>query len=172
VNCITVDPLNNKWVGTKTTGIWVLTSDGSSVIAQINTNNSKLLDDNIRSIALNPKDGTVYVGTEKGLSSFKTYLVEPLPEYSENLKLYPSPYKPEKGNLSIDGLIESSNIKIITPYGKLIKDFTSPGGRVAYWNGKDSNGEYVASGIYFVIAYSSDGSKNSIGKVTVIRSGK
>ena len=172
VNCIAIDPLNNKWIGTKTSGVWVLTSDGSSVITQLNIDNSKLTDNNIRAITINPKDGTVYIGTDKGLSSFKTFLVEPLTDYNENLKVFPNPYYPEKGLLSIDGLIESSNIKIITPYGKLIKDFQSPGGRVAYWNGSDSNNEMVSSGIYFVIAYSSDGSKNSIGKVAVLRSGK
>jgi hypothetical protein len=172
INCIAVDPLNNKWVGTKTTGVWVLTPDGSSVIEQLNSGNSKLLSDDIRAISINPKDGTVFIGTENGLSSFKTFLVEPLPEFSENLKIYPNPFNPEKASLSIDGLIESSSIKIISPYGKMIKDFASPGGRIAYWDGKDANNEYVSSGIYFVIAYSSDGKQNSLGKVAVVRSGK
>ena len=172
INSIKVDALNNKWLGTASTGIWVLSPDGSSVITQLNTENSPLLSNNIKCITFNPKDGTVYVGTEKGLSTFKTFLVEPLPEYTETLKIYPSPYKPELGNLYIDGLIESSNIKIMSPHGKLIKEFQSPGGRIAYWDGRDHNNQFVASGVYFVVAYSNDGSKTSIGKVAVIRTGK
>ncbi len=172
INCIAVDPLNNKWVGTRATGIWVLSPDGSSVITQLNTENSFLTDNNIKSITMDPKSGYVYVGTDRGLSSFKTFLVEPLPEFSEKLKIYPNPYDPEKGSLSIDGLIEASLIKVITPYGKMIKSFESPGGKVAYWDGKDDNNNFVASGVYFVIGYSSDGKKNSIGKVAVVRAGK
>jgi hypothetical protein len=107
-----------------------------------------------------------------GLSTFKTFLVEPLPEYTENLKVYPSPYKPELGSLYIDGLIESSSIKVMSPHGKLITEFQSPGGRIAYWDGKDHNNQFVASGVYFIVAYSGDGSKTSIGKVAVIRTGK
>jgi ligand-binding sensor domain-containing protein len=170
INCITVDPLNNKWVGTKTSGVWVLTPDGSSVIAQFNTTNSKIASDNITSISIDGQKGIVYIGTEKGLSSFKTFLVEPLQTFKENLKVYPNPYNPEKSTLSIDGLVESSRIKIITPYGKIIKDFQTPGGRVAYWNGTDENNEYVSSGIYFIISYTSDGSQSSIGKVAIVRS--
>jgi len=170
INTIAVDPLNNKWVGTKSTGIWVLSPDGSSVITQLNSENSFLPDNNIKSITIDPKTGYVYAGTDKGLSSFKTYLVEPLPEFSDNLKVYPNPFNPEKSTLSIDGLIESSNIKVISPYGKMIRTFEAPGGRLAYWDGKDENDVYVATGIYFVIAYSSDGKKSSIGKVAVVRS--
>lgn len=169
INCITVDPLNNKWVGTKTSGVWVLTPDGSSVISQFNTTNSKLPSDNITSIIIDGQKGIVYIGTEKGLSSFKSFLIEPLQSFKENLKVYPNPYNPEKSTLSIDGLVESSRIKIITPYGKIIKDFNSPGGRVAYWDGTDENNEFVSSGIYFIIAYTNDGNQNSIGKVAVIR---
>jgi hypothetical protein len=172
INSIKVDALNNKWLGTSATGIWILSPDGSSVVTQLNTENSPLLSNDIKCITFNPSDGTVYVGTEKGLSTFKTFLVEPLPDYAENLKLYPNPYKPEIGNLYIDGLIESSSIKVISPHGKLITEFQSPGGRIAYWDGRDHNMQFVASGVYFVVAYSSDGSKTSIGKVAVIRSGK
>ena len=51
INCIAVDPINQKWFGTEQ-GIFLLSSDGSSLIANYTKNNSTLPSDKINSIAI------------------------------------------------------------------------------------------------------------------------
>ena len=84
---------------------------------------------------------------------------------------YPSPFFIGNGNneLIIDGLIKDSDIKILTISGKLLKEFSSPGGRIASWDGKDQSGNYVSSGVYIIVAFDKDGNNVTTGKVAVIR---
>jgi ligand-binding sensor domain-containing protein len=168
VNCFAVDPINQKWVGTNL-GLLLINSDGSQLLASYNTQNSPLLNNNIISLAIDKNKGTVYVGTNQGLTSFNTAAIEPKVSFAK-LFIYPSPFVLKSGSnqLTIDGLVSNSNVKIITIYGKLVKEFSSPGGRVAFWDGTDSNGKLVGSGVYIVVAY--DQNNNVItGKIAVLR---
>jgi len=170
INCIAVDQLNNKWVGT-TTGVWVLNPDGSTLIAQYNTKNSPLPDDNIKSIAIDNNTGTVYIGTDYGMASFNSFSVKPKEEF-DKLKIYPNPFILDESkniNLVIDGLVKNSTIKILTASGDLVNEFSTPGGRVAVWNGRDKNFKLVPTGIYFIVAYSEDGEQITTGKVAIIK---
>lgn len=170
INCITVDQLNNKWIGT-TKGVWVLSPDGSQLIAQYNTKNSPLPDDNIKSIAIDNNSGTVYIGTDFGMASFNSFSIKPKESF-DNLKIYPNPFivnESQNINLVIDGLVKNSTIKILTIAGDFVTELTTPGGRVAVWNGRDKNSNPVPSGIYFIVAYSEDGEQIATGKVAIIR---
>lgn len=169
INTIAVDALNNKWVGTKTSGVWVLSSDGTTVLAQYNTSNSPLLDNDIKSIAIDHDKGIVYFGTDKGLSGLQTAYYTPKQSFS-SLFISPNPFfLPSTSSLSIDGLVEESSIKVLAIDGKVITEFASPGGRVAFWDGTDSRGKLVSSGVYLVVAYSADGNQITTAKVAVIR---
>ncbi len=170
INCIAIDQLNNKWVGT-TTGVWVLSPDGSNLIAQFNSKNSPLPDDNIKSIAIDNNTGTVYIGTDYGMASYNSFSVKPK-EGFDKLKIYPNPFIVEESkniNLVIDGLVKNSTIKILTSSGDLVNEFSTPGGRIALWDGRDKNNKLVSTGIYFIVAYSEDGEQTTIGKVAVIK---
>lgn len=169
IQCIVVDPLNNKWLGTKQ-GVFVLSSDGTSLLSRYTVENTdgKLLDNDIASMAIDGKTGTMYFGTEKGLSSLGTAGAEPQRSFSD-LILSPNPMLVPSTSLTIDGLIENSLIKIISPEGSVIAEIQSPGGRVAFWDGKNNRGEYVGTGVYIVVAYSGDGTKVAKGKVAVVR---
>ncbi len=169
INCITVDEINNKWVGT-TTGVWVLSPDGTYLIAKYDTKNSPLPDNNIKSIAIDNNAGTVYIGTDYGMASFNSFSVKPAASF-DKLKIYPNPLivnESQNINLVIDGLVKNSTIKIASITGELIKEFVSPGGRVATWNGRDKNNNLVSSGIYFIVAFGEDGEQIATGKVAVI----
>jgi ligand-binding sensor domain-containing protein len=169
INCIAVDPLNQKWIGTNQ-GLLLVNSDGSKLIATYDSKNSPLLSDVIRSLAIDENKGTVYVGTDAGLTSFDTPSVKPLDSFSE-LFVFPNPLLVEGKNelLTIDGLIKDSEIKILSISGKLISEFSSPGGRVAYWDGKDLDGKPVNSGIYIIVAYDKAGNNVATSKVAVLR---
>lgn len=169
INCLAVDALNRKWVGTNE-GLLLVNSDGSSLLAAYNTKNSPLLSDQIVSLAVDQNSGTVYVGTNAGITAFKTTAENPLSSFT-NLFFYPNPFKLNSGSnqLTIEGLVKDSDIKILTISGKLVRQFSSPGGRVAFWDGRDDNGNLVGSGIYIVVAYDKDGNNIITGKVAILR---
>ena len=169
VNCIAVDALNQKWIGTNA-GLLLVNSDGSALLGTYNTKNSPLLSDQITSLAIDENTGTVYAGTNSGITSFKTAAEKPLESFS-TLFFYPNPFRIGNSGkqLTIEGLVKDSDIKILTISGKLIRQFTSPGGRVAYWDGRDDSGNLVASGIYLVVAYDTEGNNVTTGKVAVLR---
>jgi len=170
IQAILVDPINNKWVGTKS-GVYLMSSDGTSILNQYTFENTggQLLDDNILSIAMDQNSGTVYFGTEKGLSSLTTDAVAPNQTY-DNLSFAPNPYYlPAAAPLRIDGLMEGSSIKILSIDGSLVRQLTTPGGRVGSWDGRNDRGDLVASGIYLVVAYTPNGATVATGKLAVIR---
>lgn len=169
VNCIAVDPLNRKWIGTNQ-GLLLVSPDGSVLITYFDSKNSPLLSDQIRSLAVDDKNGRIFVGMDGGMSVFSTYALEPEPSL-DNLSLYPSPYIAGDHSkvLTIDGLIKDSELKIITTSGKLVRTIVTPGGRVAKWDGKDEDGNFVNSGIYIIVAYDKEGNNVASKKIAVVR---
>jgi hypothetical protein len=170
VNTIAVDPLNQKWVGTSE-GVIVLSPDGTQVVDSysVETTGGKLIDDGVKSIAVDARTGTVYFGTNNGLASLSTAAVAPKTSFDE-LRIFPNPYIiPNPTQLTVDGLVENSSIRILTIDGRLVRDLKTPGGRIGFWDGKDNDGRTVSSGVYVVVGYSEDGTTVANGKVAVIR---
>jgi hypothetical protein len=168
VNAIAVDPINQKWIGTNE-GLLLVNSDGSRLLKTFTADNSALLSNQIQSIAIDDNNGIVYVGTDEGLTSFETPYIKPAESYDE-LFVYPNPFYVNNGEnlLTIDGLVQDTNIKILTISGALITEFSSPGGRTAYWDGKDENGDLVSTGVYIIVAYQSESNDVVTGKVAVL----
>ncbi len=166
---IAVDALNNKWLGTISDGVIYVSPDGSTLLKRFNTANSYLLDNKIISIATDNETGKVFFGSEKGLVSYNTIAVNPLAE-CDQIKVGPNPFViPGSSQLRIDGLVEESTVKILSISGILVAEFETPGGRIANWDGRDQNGNYVSSGIYIIAGYNKDGSKVCKGKVAIVR---
>jgi ligand-binding sensor domain-containing protein len=167
---ILTDPLDQKWVATRQ-GVFVMSSDGTTIINQYTAENTqgKLVSDDVTSLAIDPNTGTIYFGSEYGLSSLTTASVTPNAT-TNALIISPNPYLlPSTVQLKIDGLMAGSSIKILTVSGLLVKNIQTPGGRVGYWDGTDQSGNLVASGIYIITAASGDGSTFTNGKVAVLR---
>jgi len=170
VTCIAVDPLDNKWFGTKQ-GVFVLSSDGIQVMNQYNSKNSPLPNDDIKSIAFDAKNGIVYIGTDNGLAALQTSSIQPLQSF-DKLFVYPNPFIQNDNNvtsLTIDGLIRNSSIKIFNISGNLIREIKTPGGKIASWDGKDLDGNTVTTGIYIIVAYDEEANNVKTSKVAVIR---
>jgi hypothetical protein len=166
---IMVDPLNDKWVATKQ-GVFILSSDGTTILDHITSESTdgRLLDDDVASIAMDPSTGTIYFGTEKGLSSLATPAVTPNRSF-DGLGIAPNPFYLPGAQLTIDGLVENSLVKILSIDGSLVREFRTPGGRVGFWDGRNDKGDLVATAVYVIVAYSEDGSKVATGKVAVVR---
>lgn len=170
IQSILVDPLNNKWLATRQ-GVFVLSPDGTSILVRYTVENTqgKLLADDVTSIAMDEDRGIVYFGTEKGLSSLTTSALIPRRAFEE-LLLTPNPFVlPSDRMLTIDGLVQNSGVKILSSDGSLVRDLTTPGGRIGFWDGKNGEGELVGSGVFIVVAYSEDGTKVGTGKLAVVR---
>ncbi len=168
VTCIAIDPLNNKWIGTQN-GVFVLSADGGFIIAQYDESNSPLLSNDVKAIVVHPQTGVAYIGTDKGLSALRTTSILPRESF-EKLRVSPNPFRPGVHNqVYIDGLVEETTLKIVTPDGALVAEVPTPGGRIGSWDGRTREGSLVRPGVYFIIAYNYDGTKAAVGKIAVIR---
>jgi ligand-binding sensor domain-containing protein len=170
INCIEVDPINQKWFGTEK-GIFLMSSDGSSLLANYTKSNSPLPSDNINTIAIDKLSGVVYVGTDFGVTAISTLFIEPNKDFS-NLYVYPNPIaltSSSDHNIFIDGLVEDSEIKILDVSGNLINEFRSIGGKTTNWNCRDFEGKLISSGVYIVVAFDSEVNEIGHAKFAVLR---
>jgi ligand-binding sensor domain-containing protein len=169
VTGIDYDALNHIWVSTAT-GVYVLSSDGTDSLAQYNMTDSPLPSNSVNSVACDRIHGIVYFATSYGITQLKMGVVQPQNNFSK-LKIFPNPAKlplPSQQKIQIVGLVANSSIKIFSISGRLVKEFQAQGGNIAYWDGTDDGGNLVPSGIYIILAYSSDGSQSTVGKIAVI----
>lgn len=170
IKSIQVDGANRKWIGTNDDGIYLISADGLETIHHFTTDNSPLPSNSIVSIAINDRSGEVFIGTDKGIASYMSDATRPEEKLDENnIYAYPNPVKADySGNIAIVGLTHDCNIKIVDTAGYLINEGTSNGGQYT-WNGRNARGEKVASGVYYVLTYDSNGNEGVATKIVVIR---
>ncbi len=168
ITCMAVDGANRKWIGTESSGLFLVSPDGLETIHSFNDSNSPLYSNSITSLAVHPKSGEVFIGTSKGLISFKGDAIAPEKEISE-LHIYPNPVRENfLGNIAIEGFSSDSEVIITDVSGGLVYKSTSLGGRVT-WNGKNLNGVRVKTGVYLILATDKEGKKGVAGKVLVVK---
>ena len=167
---IEVDGANRKWIGTNNNGIYLVSADGQETIHHFTTENSPLPSDCIESIAVNNITGEVFIGTDKGIAGYMSDATTPATELEkEYIHAYPNPVKADySGYISIIGLTYDCNVKIVDAAGYLINEGSSNGGMYT-WNGRNMRGEKVASGVYYVLTYDSNGKEGVATKILVTR---
>lgn len=84
--------------------------------------NSKLLSNNIESLAINDATGEVFIGTNKGLCSYMSDATATNEEMTQdNVWAYPNPVKPDyTGLITITGLSLDADVKIVSTSGTLV----------------------------------------------------
>jgi hypothetical protein len=171
ITSIAVDGGNRKWMGTAGSGIYVIDQSNSSKvhIENYTTDNSLILSNNVNSIAINDQTGEVFIGTDKGLCSYRSETIVGKPDYS-NVYAFPNPVRPASGSsqVIITGLMQNSTVKITDLTGNLIKQGISMGGQYA-WDCADRNGTIVKAGIYLVFAATPTGDQGVVTKIMVIK---
>ena len=170
IKAMDIDAANRKWIGTLDNGVMLISEDGLETIHHFTTENSPLPSNYIESIAINHKTGEVFIGTDKGIASYKSDAIRP----EDNLKnseihAYPNPVKSNyNGNISIVGLTDDCNVKIVDGAGYLINEGISKGGMYT-WNGRNQKGEKVSSGVYIVLLYDKNGNEGEVTKILITK---
>ena len=149
VSTIAVDGANRKWIGTKN-GVFVLSPSGEEEIARFTTENSPLFDNTIIDIAINPDNGEVFIGTNRGVQSYQADAILGGRVNKSPITVFPNPVRPEyTGPIAMKGFARDANVKITDINGKLVYETTALGGQ-AIWDGRDYNGRRANSGVYLI----------------------
>ena len=169
VSVITIDGANRKWIGTDGGGVYVISADNYEQLHHFTTSNSKLISNNIESISINNETGEVFIGTNQGLCSYMsdaTSAVETMEK--DDIYVYPNPVHADyDGYITITGLSFNADVKILSVSGKLIAQGRSNGGTFT-WDGRDTSGKRVASGVYMIATATSEGNKGVVAKVAFV----
>lgn len=166
---IAVNAANQKWIGSRGDGLWLIDAEGREVLRHFTAANSPLFSDIIEDVAVDDETGIVYIATAQGLLTY-TDVPASAQRSMDDLFVYPNPYEYERhsGNIIIEGLSEETLLSIISVDGRMVNRVETRSGR-AEWNARDFNGKRVASGVYIIVANDQNGDERGIGKVAIIR---
>ncbi len=170
ITCMAIDKANRKWFGTNGNGLYLMSSDNINEIHHFTTTNSPLLSNNLESIAIHPTTGEVFIGTNKGLCSFMSDANTASQGMTkETVYAYPNPVRPDyTGPITITGLDNNADIKIVTTNGTLVYKGQSTGNTFK-WYGLDQYGRKVSSGVYMVQVATQEGNKGVVCKIAIVR---
>ncbi|MDX1531876.1 MAG: two-component regulator propeller domain-containing protein, partial [Rhodothermales bacterium] len=164
---IAVDPANGKWLASSN-GVWLLNAEGNAVVEHFTSANSPLPDDVVVAVDVDPRTGAVYFATGAGIYVWRGEAVVAA-EDADDLFVYPNPFRPAEhaDGIRIRGLLDGSDVRVLTVDGQVVAAFSTRGGSVR-WDGRDQRtGAPVPSGVY-IVAATADG-ETSYGKVAVLR---
>lgn len=164
ISAIEFDSAGRMWVSTEGSGISVINEDYNEIIEQFNTDNSPLPSNYVSALALDPLTNKVYTGGAWGLG---VYASEQSPGHEDydDVRVYPNPVRPEfSGQVTVDGLMNASLVKIVDAMGNLVYSGPSLGGTFR-WNLRDIAGAPVRSGVYYICPSQSDDDSGPKGKV-------
>lgn len=169
ISCMAIDGGGRKWFGTNGNGVYLISADNMKQVQHFLSDNSKLISNNIESIAINDKTGEVFIGTDKGLCSYMSDATKPSDNPGgEETYAYPNPVRPNyTGLITVVGLAFNSDVKIVTTNGVLVVKGTSNGGTFT-WDGNDLNGKRVASGVYMVQTSDQEGNNGTVCKIAIV----
>jgi streptogramin lyase len=168
ITTIAVDGANRKWLGTSSSGAYLLSADGTQKLVNYTEENSPMLANSIQSIAIDGKTGEIWFGTDKGVISFRGNATTGADKFT-NVYTFPNPVRESfTGNVTITGLMRNTQIRITDISGNLVYETVSDGGQ-ASWDLKTFNRRRVSTGVYLVFCASEDGSDSFVTKMLVIK---
>ena len=168
ITSVAVDGANRKWVGTYSSGAYLLSEDGSAKLLNHTEENSPLLSNTVVSIDIDDKTGEVWFGTSKGVISVRGDATLGGEQFGD-VYTFPNPVRESyQGNVTITGLMRNTEIRITDVSGNLVYKTVSEGGQ-ATWDLRTYNGDRVSTGVYLVFCSSEDGTAALVTKMLVIR---
>ena len=162
---IAVDGNNNKWFGLES-GVYQMSPDCRTQQLYFNTNNSPLLDNSVRTMAIND-DGEVFFGTDLGVISYRGSAT-PGGTTNSDVVAYPNPVRPGySGYVGIKGLVEDALVRITTVDGSFVTELIAEGGQ-AVWDCTALDGKKVQPGIYLVFVSTNEGTERYATKILIM----
>jgi ligand-binding sensor domain-containing protein len=166
VQAIAVDGADRKWIGTKN-GVWLISPEGEKTITRFTAENSPLVSNDIKQIAVDGSTGEVFFATDKGLCSFRGTATESSGTNS-NVLVFPNPVPPGyTGTIAIRGVANNAIVKIAELDGRLVYQTRAQGGQ-AVWNGKDYKGRTISTGIYLVLVSDDNKQEKTVSKIVFV----
>ena len=172
INAIVFAGGNRIWIGTEESGAYLVhmvTKEGiyePEILAHFTSLNSPMPSDRVLSIAIDER-GEVYIGTAKGLVSYRGDATDPEDTYSDAY-VYPNPVRPNyEGDITIAGLMDNTTVFIADAAGNVVCRTHSNGG-TAVWDGKTQAGKKVHSGVYTVYCNTADGQNHTVLKLLIM----
>lgn len=168
VRDIAVDSQNRKWIATEASGVYLVSADGTEILENFTTSNSLLPSNTVFSVVCDPLSNNVYFGTEYGLAVYSS-TSSPAADNYDNVYAYPNPVRPDyTGWITVTGLMDNSLVKIADAAGNVFYSGRSEGGMIT-WDGCNSDGQRVRTGVYFVFAsQNQDGTSGVVAKILVV----
>lgn len=167
ITAIAIDGANRKWIGTKTSGIFLISENGDTELEHFNLENSPLPTNEITDIAINQKSGEVFIGTTVGLISYMGEATAGNEEFAD-VYVYPNPVRETyDGPIVVKGLVQDADLRITDISGNLVHKTTSLGGQ-AIWDGRNLNGNRCKTGVYLVFMSDASGNKTMVTKLLFI----
>lgn len=164
---IEVDGNNQKWVSTATSGVFLLSPNGTEILQHFTKENSPLPTSSVKTIGIDNATGKVYLGTLTGMVVFQGDAYAESEKLSE-VSVFPNPVRPNyTGNMVVRGLQQDARVKITDIAGNLVYDTTSEGGSIS-WDFRSFSGQRVRSGVYLIFVSSKDGLDSAVKKVMIV----
>ena len=172
VTAIAIDGANRKWFGTEGGGVYLMSEDATEQILAFNVDNSPLLSNSIKTIAVDDHTGDVYFGTDAGIVSYRGTATGEIAS-SDSMYVYPNPVRPgylddPEHMINIKNVESMGIIKITDISGNIVYETTALG-TSAYWDGRDFSGNIVSTGVYLVFCSNDDGTQSNVSKLLFIK---
>ena len=170
------DQSSNVWITTTHSGVRTILAENNYTDFWPSPNgmtsdNSGLLSDIVYDIDFNFKSGKIYFATDRGVSILHSPFSNVSYNNKDEYKIYfdQNPFiVPADEDLVISNIPLGSTITIMDLNGNVLRRIKGSNFTQYLWDGRDSRGNYLNSGIY-IVASSNSNNKNSISKVAIIR---
>jgi hypothetical protein len=111
ISDIEVDGNNQKWISTTSSGVFLISKDGSQILQHFTKENSPLPTSSVKTIGIDDVSGKVYFGTLKGMVSFQGDAYAESESLSD-ASVFPNPVRPNFfGNVVVRGLATKDKSK-------------------------------------------------------------
>jgi ligand-binding sensor domain-containing protein len=160
---MTIDGKGRVWFAITDVGIKQLQSDGTF---RTYDKSDGLVNNDVTRIRSH--QDVLWIGTEHGLSRFNTEFLSP---DITQMGVYPNPLVMPEGHTEVifdSKDLKGGRIRIYTISGALVRIIEDIGSSLASWDARNSDGEFVGSGIYIFVIETEDGTKK-MGKIAVVR---
>lgn len=153
IQALAVGPNGDLWIGTPS-GLALLRNGNFTIY---NSRNSGLVSDDVSSLAVDASKNPyqLWIGTSFGLSQLVvggdvTCTTCPPTTTSTTLRFYPHPFRPGRNQtLHLAGVFSgTAAIKIYDARGRVVREFSGVAPGQSFWDGLDSQGQPVGSGVY------------------------